>query len=75
MDLSEIVLLRMGLSLRVIDPRGFSVKKKDWGGGFFVYNFFKGFLFFSKFFKSLILKSFMKKSSIARYCAVNLLDL
>ena len=62
----------MGLSLRVIAPRGGF--NKLGGGGISVYHFFKGF-FFSTFFKFQILKSFNKKYSIAQYCAIYVLDL
>ena len=60
----------MGLSLRVIAPRGGQKV-----GGDFLFTIFEGLPFFSKIFKFRILKSFKKKSSIAQYCAIDLLDL
>ena len=56
----------MGLSLRVIAPRGFpKVGGGDLSLPFFVRDFFV----------VEILKSFNKKYSIAQYCAIDLLDL
>ena len=54
--------------------KGYSLKGVSInGGGEFVNNFLRDFFFFSKFFKFQILKIFKKKSSIAQYCAIDLL--